>query len=277
MAEEKGMERKKRRSISGSSRRGSQTSSPISEASATAKAARMMPEDQPSPRRLDDAVGEAGQQGDDQRLPDSVDAARLGGLRLGDVAEGQDHGHQTDRDVDPEDRPPPDRVDEQAPDNRAQGHADPDDGAPDPDGLRPLLGVGERVGDDRHGDRVEHRAADGLDHAEDHQRGQVGGQAAQEGAGHEGEEADHEGPAAAQAVGRGARQHEEAGQDQGVGVDRPLQAGDRGVEVVADGGQGDVDDGHVQAHDQQAHGADEEDADPPAAPSSFMRRGRRRI
>ena len=95
--------------------------------------------------------------------------------------------------------------------------------------------------------------------------GQVGGQAAEEGAGHEGHEADHEGLAPAKSVRHRSREHQQAGQDQGVGVDGPLQAGDRGVQVLPDGGEGDVDDGHVEAHDQEAHGADEEDADAPAA------------
>ena len=276
VAAENGMERKKRRSIRGSARRGSHRRSPTREAIVTAKAARITPEVQPPTRRLDDAVGEAGQQGDDQHLPDTVDAARFGGAGLGDVAEGQDSGDQADGDVDPEDGPPPDRADQQAPDDRAQRHAEPDDGAPDPDRLRPLLGVGERVGDDRHGHRVEHRTADGLDHAEHHQRSEVGGQAAEEGSAHEGHEADHEGLAPAQAVRRGSREHQQAGQDQGVGVDGPLQAGDRGVQVFPDGGEGDVDDGHVEAHDQEAHGADEEDADAPAAAQLVdRRRGRR--
>ena len=85
-------------------------------------------------------------------------------------------------------------------------------------------------------------------------------------------QADHEGLAPAQAVRRGSREHQQAGQDQGVGVDGPLQAGDRGVQVLPDGGEGDVDDGHVEAHDQEAHGADEEDADAPAAAQLVDRR-----
>ncbi len=42
-------------------------------------------------------------------------------------------------------------------------------------------------------------------------------------------QADPEDPPTADPVGRGPGQHQEAGQHQGVGVDRPLQAGDRGV------------------------------------------------
>ena len=35
------------------------------------------------------------------------------------------------------------------------------------------------------------------------------------------------------------------------------------MEVPPDGGQGDVDDGHVEPHDEEAHRADEQDADTP--------------
>src|ERR1700733_2729241 len=44
-----------------------------------------------------------------------------------------------------------------------------------------------------------------------------------------------------------------------LSVDRPLQAAERGVQVLPDGRQRDVDDGDVGAHDQQAHAADAED------------------
>ena len=68
-----------------------------------------------------------------------------------------------------------------------------------------------------------------------------------------------EGPAAADPVGGGAGQHQEAGQHQGVRVDGPLQAGNRRVQVVLDGRQRDVDDRAVQADDEQAHAADRQD------------------
>ena len=61
---------------------------------------------------------------------------------------------------------------------------------------------------------------------------------------------------APEAVGRRTGDHQEAGQHEGVGVDRPLEARERGVEVVPDGGQRDVHDGDVDPDDQEAHGAD---------------------
>ena len=98
--------------------------------------------------------------------------------------------------------------------------------------------LGEGVRDDRHRDRVEHRPAHGLHHAERDQRAEAGRQAAQQRADGEQAEPDLEGAAAPDPVGRRARQHEQAGDHQGVGRDDPLQAGDAGVQVVLDGRAG---------------------------------------
>ena len=70
--------------------------------------------------------------------------------------------------------------DERAADDRPERHRDPEHGAPDADRLRPLARVGEGVGDDRHRDRVEHRAADRLQHAERDQQLDARRQAAQQ-------------------------------------------------------------------------------------------------
>ncbi len=62
-----------------------------------------------------------------------------------------------------------------------------------------------------------------------------------------------------EAVGHRPGRHQQAADHQRVGVDRPLQAAQRGVQPPPDGGQRHVDDGDVDAHDQQAHAADAED------------------
>ena len=66
----------------------------------------------------------------------------------------------------------------------------------------------------------------------------------------------------AEAVGRRPRQHQQAGDDQRVGVDRPLQPRQRGVKRSVDRRERDVDDRGVQADDEQAHRADAEDDKP---------------
>jgi hypothetical protein len=128
----------------------------------------------------------------------------------------------------------------------------------------PLARVGEGVGDDGHGDRVEHRAADGLHHAEDDQQLQAGRERAQQRAEAEDHQARHEDPLAADPVGRGAGEHQQRRQHQRVGVDGPLQTGRARVQVALEGGQGDVQNGVVQTHDQQAHAADREHQQTPA-------------
>ena len=60
-------------------------------------------------------------------------------------------------------------------------------------------------------------------------------------------------------VGDGAGEDEEAGEDEGVAVEDPLQTGETSVEVVLNGGQSDVDDGDVHAQDEHAEAADRED------------------
>ena len=72
-------------------------------------------------------------------------------------------------------------------------------------------------------------------------------------------ETDHEAAAATKAVGHGAGEHEEAGDDEGVGIEYPLKARELSTEVVLDGGEGDVDDGDVHADEQEAAAADGED------------------
>ena len=72
-------------------------------------------------------------------------------------------------------------------------------------------------------------------------------------------EPDLEHPATAEAVTGRARQHQQRRQHQRVDVDDPLQLRGGRAEVGADGGNGDVDDGRVHRHDQQAQAAGHQD------------------
>src|SRR5579872_2549727 len=65
-------------------------------------------------------------------------------------------------------------------------------------------------------------------------------------------------PPIADPVGGRAGQHQQTRQHERVGVHRPLQPGDRGVQLPADGRQCDVDDGGIQADDEQAEAADDQ-------------------
>ena len=126
-------------------------------------------------------------------------------------------------------------------------------------------GIGEGVRDDGHGNRVEHGPPDRLEHAEHNEETQAGSQAAEQRPGSEDREADDERAPPSKPISRRARQHQEAGQDEGVGIHHPLQARDRCMQLAPDGREGDVHDGHIESDDEQAHGADEQDPDSPVA------------
>ena len=91
------------------------------------------------------------------------------------------------------------------------------------------------------------------------QRLDVRGEAAQQRADREDRQPDLEHPPAAEPVARGAGQHQQRGQHQGVDVDDPLQLRRRGARSVADGRDRDVDDRRVHRHDQQAQAAGHQD------------------
>jgi hypothetical protein len=101
------------------------------------------------------------------------------------------------------------------------------------------------------------------------EQAEVGRDGAQQRAEGEQRQAALEDPPSAEPVGGRARQHQQAGDDQGVGVDRPLQAREGRVKRAMDRRQRDVDDRRVQPHDQQAQRADAEDDEPRPA----IRRG----
>ena len=77
-----------------------------------------------------------------------------------------------------------------------------------------------------------------------------------------------QGAAAAELVAEGAGGEQEAGEDQDVGVDDPLLLAGGGVQVLDERGQGDVQDGGVEADDEQA---DAEHGERP--PSAAVDRG----
>src|SRR4029450_1575029 len=77
---------------------------------------------------------------------------------------------------------------------------------------------------------------------------------------------DHEHPPPAVVVAQGPAKQQEPRQGEGVGVDHPLEAGDAGVQVLADGGQGHVDDGGVEEGDARPeHRGQQDPSSGPAA------------
>jgi hypothetical protein len=174
------------------------------------------------------------------------------------VAPGRDERRHRDRDVDEEDRVPAERVDEDTAEDRPHAEGEPEHGGegPDrPDALRLVVG---RVRDDSQCHRVEHRPADGLHDARGDEPADGRRQPAEQRADGERRESGPEHAPPAEPVGRRAGEQEEAGQHEVVGVDRPLQARLRRVEVRPDVGQRHVDDRDGGDDQQHARGADRE-------------------
>ena len=174
-----GGERKKRRSISGSGWRPRSRRAAPRRSSAPAKQARISAEPQPwsgasmIPKTSSPRVRII------STWPTGSSRRGCGAFDSGTNFWVRRHRRDPDRDVDPEDRPPVDRLHEQTAEQRPAGDADPGDAAPPADRPGPLFRLGEDVGDDRHRDRVQHAAADRLHRPEGDQPAEAGGDAAE--------------------------------------------------------------------------------------------------
>ena len=126
---------------------------------------------------------------------------------------------------------PRDARDDGAADERAEGDREAADPAPRAEREAAPLGR-DRGREDRQRERHHDRAAEALHGAGDVERADRRRERGRGGGDGEDREADREHPPAAEAVaerGAGEQQH---GEGQRVGVDRPLEAADAGVEVV---------------------------------------------
>ena len=176
------------------------------------------------------------------------------------VAERDDDDQRRERDVDQEDGPPR-PLDEPSAEERADGARDPAEARPGAHRRR-AVGPVERGGDEGEAPGCEQRAADALQRPRRDQDLGGGGQAAGERRQREPRHADEEDPLAAEVVAERATEQDQRRQRQRVGVDRPLQIAEPGVEVVPDARQRHVDDRAVDHHDPGAeHGGREH---PPA-------------
>ena len=206
---------------------------------------------------LDQRVGAERKAGGGRHRAGQVQAGRAGRPALGDVTAGDQHA-QRERQVDEERQAPRDAVDQVAAHERTDGSGDAAEPRPHAHRGRPVIGVerrrddGQAAGDEQGGAHPLHRA--GGDEDPDVRR-----QAAQDRGGREAGQAQEEHALAAVPVAeRAAEQHERAEGDE-VGVHHPLQLGGARVEVLRDGGQGDVDDRAVEEGDPGAEHRREED------------------
>ena len=130
---------------------------------------------------------------------------------------------------------------------------------------------------DRQAARRQQRAADALHRAGGHQRLDVRREPAGQGRHGEPDGADDEDPPAAEAVAQRAAEQDQRGEGQRVGVDRPLQPGHAGVQVLADLGQRDVHDRGVdEGQPRPEHRGGQHPPGPRLAERQPGRRGGRR-
>ena len=200
---------------------------------------------------FDDAVYEAGEGDDGQAEAGQIERSAGGVSGGGHEPLDEDQGGQAEGDVDGEDGAPGEVGEQEASGQGADGDAEPGDPGPGGDGLGPFAGFDEDVGEDGQGGGHDesaayaHQAAGGDELVGGMRQG--GGHAA----GDEYAQAGGQSAFAAVAVAQGSGGEEQPGEDQGVGVDDPLQLAGGGVHVAGEAGQGHVEDGGVDGDDQQ--------------------------
>ena len=147
---------------------------------------------------------------------------------------------------------------------RAESDREPDDPGPGSDRRRPLLRVGEDVGEDGQGGREDegsseaHQAPSNDEHVRRPREAGEGRESS------EGEDADLEGTLSSVAVPEAAADEQESGEHQRIRVDDPLQLAVRGVELLADPGQRHVHDRVVNHGKEHAEAQDAENDPAPA-------------
>ena len=202
-------------------------------------------------RSLDERIRERADARDEEDLPREVEVAGVRVTRFGNDGSGQHDAHRADDDVDEEDAAPPERLGEDAADERAEGQADRRDGCPEADRLRLRLRVEECRADEGQRGHVDDGRADTLQAASDDQHGKRRRQAAQRRRGGEENEAAEVNAPPPALVGERRRRHDEHRHREAVGGNHPLHALLARVELVLDVRQRDVDDRRVEVDHEQ--------------------------
>ena len=187
-------------------------------------------EPQPSLGALDDGVEQGDRATIESRRADRVEAP-LAGIRRGRHQDGAgDQGHDHDRHVDRKTEP------HQKCSSRKPLSTGPM-AAPAPEKPAQMAMARarslrrEHVGEDRQGGRHDERRPDAHDDAGGDEVPRLGGEDREQRGEAEDREAELQHALATEAVTEGARREQQAGEDDGVGVDDPLELGAGGVEV----------------------------------------------
>ena len=214
-------------------------------------------------RRLDDAPQQHGEADGGEEGTDEVEAGRGG---IGGVGHQQgcgDHPDDDHRHVDEEHRAPPEVLEQQAAGDGTHGDADACYTGPYPDGLLPLVGLDEDVGEDRERRRHDQRSPHAHEPAAEDEMAGRAGQRRQHGPDAEDDDPDAQRPLAAEPIAQAAGREQQPREHQCVAVDDPLQLAEGRVQVPDEGREGDVQDRVVQPDHGQAHAQHGQDPPPP--------------
>src|SRR6267143_4029727 len=204
---------------------------------------------------FDQRPGQGGEPERSGRLRTQIEPSRRGRGATLHEAERQQDADDADRNVDEEDAPPPERVDEGAAHQWTARAGHGRETAPDADCPRALDGLGIGAAEDRQRCGHEERRAGPLEDPGGDEPADVGRGDAQRGGGSEDHEPSGEQSPGAEPVAQAPGQKQEAGERQRVPVDDPGKAGRIGVQTRADAGERDVAGGDVQERHAQPEAA----------------------
>ncbi len=174
-----------------------------------------------------------------------------------------DHG---ERQVDHEDEPPGHGLDQPPAEERADGGAHAAETGPGSDCLAPVVGP-ERGLDDGQAAGRQQRRPDALERPSRDQNRPVRGRAAQGRGNREPRHAEQKDALAAVFIAKRAGKKQQASQRERISSDHPLQGGKTGVEITADGGQGNA---HHRGIDRCHRGPQyRREEHPPACPAGI--------
>ena len=215
---------------------------------------------------FDDGPDDGCHCGDRQEQAHPIKATGPRVARVGDQEPARHQCKQGDRDVDQEDRPPPEVLQQQTPGDWTCGHREAGHARPDADGHRPLADVGEDVDDDRQRRREDHRGADPHEGAGADELFRRLRQRCQPGRDREDDQPELQGAAPAGPVAEVAERQQQRREHQGVCVDDPLEVRRGGRQLLAESGQSHVHDRVVDDHHEQAQAEHGEDPPPCTGP-----------
>ena len=178
-----------------------------------------------------------------------------GAMRFLEAQERERDQHDADRDVQPEDPVPGDAADDSAADERAERDREPGDAAPRTDEGAATIRR-DAGAQDRQRQRRDDRSADALRSTCCDQRMGARRERGCRGRDREDAEADREHAPPSETVAERRAGQEQNGERQRVGVDRPLEALDARVQVLADHGQGGRDHEVVEGGHEHRHRGD---------------------